>query len=114
MHELSIAVNIVEIATEEAAKASAKTVLKLELEIGKMSGVMPEALEMAMQEAIQSSILRNTDIHYHYIDAIAACTECCHEFPQEDVLVTCPVCNSTKTHLIKGKELNIKSMEIVN
>lgn len=114
MHELSIAINIVEIAREEAEKARAKSVSKLVLEIGKMSGVMPEALEMAMQEAIQTTLLQNTDIQYNYVDAIASCTDCCHEFLMEDMLAPCPVCNSNKTYLIKGKELYIKSMEIIN
>jgi len=80
MHELSIAVNIVDLATEEAANANAKKILRLELEIGKLSGVLPDALEFAMEEAIKGSMLENAAISYNYIPAIANCPDCCNEF----------------------------------
>jgi hydrogenase nickel incorporation protein HypA/HybF len=113
MHELSIAVNIVELATEEAEKANARKVLKLVLEIGSLSGVLPEALEFAMEEAIKGSMLENAAISYNYIPAIANCPDCCNEFETDDYFKVCPVCNSTNTFFVKGKELNIKSIEVL-
>ena len=49
MHELSIAVNIVEIAEENARKEDAKLISEIELEIGSQSGVVLEALELALE-----------------------------------------------------------------
>ena len=40
MHELSIAMNIVEIVEENAAAANCKAVSEIDLEIGSMSGVV--------------------------------------------------------------------------
>lgn len=113
MHELSIAVNIVELATDEAKKANARKLLKLELDIGSLAGVIPEALEFAMTEAIKGSLLEKADITYNYIQAIANCSDCCNEFETDDYFKVCPFCNSTNTYFIKGKELKIKSLEIL-
>jgi hydrogenase nickel incorporation protein HypA/HybF len=112
MHELSIAIEIVEIATEEALKANASGVSKLELSIGKLSGIMPDALEFAMEEAVKNSMLEHVKVVYHYIDAKAACQECCNEFHTDDYFKVCPACNSMNTYFIQGKELNIKSIDI--
>jgi hydrogenase nickel incorporation protein HypA/HybF len=113
MHELSIAVNIVELATDEAKKANAKKVLKLELDIGRLSGVLPEALEFAMEEAIKGSLLEKAAIAYNYIPAVGNCPDCCNEFDTDDYFKICPFCNSTNTFFIKGKELNIRSLEVI-
>ncbi len=112
MHELSIAINIVEIATAEAINANADSVLKIELEIGRLAGVLPDALELAMNEAVKNSILENAEVKFNYIDGQAVCQDCCHEFETNDYFKPCPVCNSTNNFLVRGKELNIKSMDI--
>jgi hydrogenase nickel incorporation protein HypA/HybF len=113
MHELSIAIQIVEIVEEEASNADAESITKLELDIGLLSGIEPDALEFAMEEAIRDSLLEKTQIIYNYIKAVVVCEECCNEFDTDDYFNSCPYCNSLKTIFIKGKELNIKSIEIL-
>ncbi|MDO8897106.1 MAG: hydrogenase maturation nickel metallochaperone HypA [Bacteroidales bacterium] len=113
MHELSIAIQIVEIVEEEAAKVEAESITRLELDIGLLSGVERDALEFAMEEAIRGSLLEKTQIVYNFIKAVMVCEECCNEFNTDDYFNSCPYCNSLKTIFIKGKELNIKSIEIL-
>ncbi len=112
MHELSIAMEIVEIAREEAEKAGALKINKIELEIGKLSGVLPDALSFAMTEAVKDSPLALAEIVYHYKDAQVNCASCCHTFETHDHLKVCPVCGSYDTFFVSGKELYIKSMDI--
>jgi hydrogenase nickel incorporation protein HypA/HybF len=112
MHELSIAMEIVEIAREEALKAGALKINKIELEIGKLSGVLPDALSFAMHEAIKASPLANAEIVYHYKEAQVNCSSCCETFETNDHLKVCPVCGSFDTYFVTGKELFIKSMDI--
>jgi hydrogenase nickel incorporation protein HypA/HybF len=113
MHELSIAIQIVEIAEEEALKVNSESITKLELEIGTLSGVVRDALEFAMSEAIRGSKLENTQIVYHIIEAVAVCEDCCNEFITDDYFKICPYCGSMNTSFLKGKELNIKSIEVM-
>ena len=112
MHELSIAMNIVDIANEETKKANAKKVFEIELEIGTMSGVVLEALEFALQEAVKDSILENAKIIISEIQAKAKCQNCLHVFKIKDLYSPCPNCNELKTEIISGKELRVKSLKV--
>ena len=57
MHELSIALSIVEMAAQEAQRQCASEVLAVHLRIGALSGVVPEALESAYELARENSPL---------------------------------------------------------
>lgn len=112
MHELSIAIEIISIAEEEAKRKKTVSIVKVELEIGKLSGVEPDALMFAMEEAVKSTQLETTQIVYHFVEPLAVCEECCNEFSTYDHFKVCPVCNSVQTNFIKGKELKIRSIEL--
>lgn len=112
MHELSIAIQIVEIVEEEAKKHDAEHVSAVHLDIGTLSGVEPDALKFAMEEAVRHSIAAKAELFYHFIEAVAVCEDCCNEFKTEDYFKVCPYCNSVNTSLLKGKELKIRSIDI--
>ena len=66
MHELSIALSIVELAEEEARKADATSISKVEVEIGTMAGIDPDALLFAWDSVIQGTMARQSDTGYSY------------------------------------------------
>jgi hydrogenase nickel incorporation protein HypA/HybF len=113
MHELSIAMQIVEIVEEESKNHAATGVSAIKLDIGTLSGIEPDALEFAMEEAIKGSLAEKAKVHYNYIQAVAVCEACCHEFETHDYFKTCPFCNSLNTSLIKGKELKIAAIDLI-
>ena len=110
MHELSIAMNILEIVDEEVKKAEASVVRELELDIGQLSGVVIEALEFALTEAVKDSVLEKARIIIHEVPATVKCNECHHEFAVEDLYTPCPSCRSFDTKIIKGGELRVRSL----
>ena len=57
MHELSIAISIVDTAIKQATMASANRVSEVELDIGIFSGIEYESLEFALGVATKDSIL---------------------------------------------------------
>ena len=59
MHELSIALGIVELAEKQAKKAGGTEIEIIELEIGKLSGVEMEALDFAWPVATKDTMLEN-------------------------------------------------------
>ncbi len=112
MHELSIAINIVDIATAEAEKAGAKRVTDLDIDVGSLSGVIIESLEFAMQMAVKDSILEQAQVNIHEIHAGARCRKCGEEFGVTDFFDICPKCNSPDLQIIKGKELQVRSLKV--
>ncbi|MDN5349474.1 MAG: hydrogenase nickel incorporation protein HypA/HybF [Bacteroidales bacterium] len=113
MHELSIAMQIIEIVKEEAKNHAAIGVSAINLDIGKLSGIEPDALEFAMEEAVKGSMAEKAEVHYNYIQAVSVCEDCCREFEVQDYFKTCPFCNSLNTSLIKGKELKIAAIDLI-
>ena len=89
MHELSIALSIINLATKEAEKSNAARVSELELEIGEMAGVNIEALEFSMSIAMQNTILEGAKVRIVEIRSLAVCRDC-PQFP----------CKELKWHLL--------------
>jgi hydrogenase nickel incorporation protein HypA/HybF len=112
MHELSIAVNIVEIAEENARKENASSISEIELEVGTQSGVVLEALELAMESAKKDSMMENAKIVIRTISAKANCSKCGKEFYSDEIYTPCPKCGNPFCDIIQGKELKVKSLKI--
>ena len=112
MHELSLAMNVVEIAEKEVRKANAKTVNEIEIEIGDLSGVVLEAMEFAMTEAVKNTVLNKSKITFHKVSARAKCLKCLTEFEVEDYYNSCPQCSSFENEIIQGRELRVLSLNI--
>lgn len=108
MHELSIAISVVEIVEEEAAKENCSTVSEVELDIGAQSGVIIEALEFALAEAVKAGIMEGSKIIINNIPAICRCAACGHEFEPDDIFTPCPECGHPFSDAIQGKEMKIK------
>lgn len=112
MHEFSIALNIVEIATETARVNNAETVNEVEVDVGDMSGVIYEALEFALRSAIKGTILENSHFRLNRIKASAVCIDCRHDFEPEDYLSVCSNCGSSNIEILRGREMKVKSINI--
>jgi hydrogenase nickel incorporation protein HypA/HybF len=112
MHELSIAIGIVELAEKEAHKAGGNTIEDIELVIGKISGIELEALEFVWPSAVKDTMLENSVMKIISIAGLAKCVDCNHEFKIEHLYDSCPKCNSYFKDIIEGKEMYLKSISI--
>lgn len=110
MHELSIAMSIVEICTAEAQKAGAGKVTRVEVEIGSMAGIETDALEFSWEAATAGSITEGAPLVILKTEALARCRECSHEFLPENLFSACPACGEYGYELIRGKELQLKAI----
>ena len=84
MHELSIALSIIESAEEAARKNNATIISKVEVEIGTMAGVETEALLFAWDSVIQGTMAQNSPLIINSIQAEATCQECGKDFPVDN------------------------------
>ena len=112
MHELSIAMGIVELAEKEAKKAGSDVIYSIELEIGTLSGIELEALEFAWPVAVKGTALENAEKIIHQPEGKARCSECGLDYQIENLYDACPDCNCYLKDIYQGKELRIKSLTI--
>ena len=112
MHEFSIAMNIIDIATEYAAREKAKVVHEVEIDVGVFSGVVIDALEFALESAVKGTLLENASWKINVIRGIARCHACHHEYETDELIKPCPRCNTTAPGIIRGRELRVKSLMV--
>ena len=110
MHELSIAISIVDLAIDQATRASARHVSEIELDIGTLSGIEYEALEFSLGVASKDTLLENTLFRINRVEPVAECTGCGHLYTPEGVFSHCPECQRDGIRLIRGTELQLKSL----
>jgi hydrogenase nickel incorporation protein HypA/HybF len=110
MHELSIVMSIIEIASREAGKAGARDVEEIELDIGELSTVDMDAFSFAWQQGVKDTLLQDSKMTVNRIEGQARCMECKIEFAVHQVYDPCPVCGQHLVEVIRGKELRVKSL----
>ena len=112
MHELSIVMSIVDIATQQANNANASVIEEIELDIGTLSGVEMDALEFAWKQGVKQTILEKANKKINRIEAKAKCLDCSAQFTIENYYDACPVCGQHFLDIIQGKELRVNSLVV--
>lgn len=110
MHELSIAMSIVDIASDYAARDRAKCVSEIEIEVGSLAGVVIDALDFAMEAAVKSTICEGAKWKFIEIIARGLCPEKNKSYEISDLYSPCPYCGKYGHELVQGKELRVKSL----
>lgn len=111
MHELSIAMSIVEAALEAAPQDG--QVLAVHVRVGLLSGVVKEALDSAWQLARLDSPLSAAELVIEEVPVAANCQACKVEREIDSIQwLCCPVCGAPATDLVRGKELDLVALEI--
>jgi hydrogenase nickel incorporation protein HypA/HybF len=112
MHELSIAIDIVQIVKDTAKNAGADSVAAIDLEIGELSGIEIEALKMAMHVTLKDTVAEDAELNIRLMKGEAHCIDCGRNSPASDLFSLCPACGSFRMDIVKGKEMSITSITV--
>ena len=113
MHELSIALSIVEGVLEEAEKRGGPAVCAVHLRLGPLSGVDKQALLFAYPLACEGTPLQQSQLVIEDVEVELHCPKCaCNRKPPSVQELICPVCGSAEARVITGGELDITAFEI--
>jgi hydrogenase nickel incorporation protein HypA/HybF len=115
MHELSIALCIVDIATEEAQKHgdSKARVCATHLKLGPLAGVAKEALVSAYELACEGTPLEGSRLVIDEVPIVIDCATCQAErTASRERWFCCPVCGATAARVVHGKELEVAALEL--
>ena len=114
MHELSIALSLVQLAQDAALQAGAVQVKRVQIEVGAMSGVVPEALELSFTIATRETLLEGAELKITCVPVVIFCAPCGQEVePTSSVSICCPSCGTPSGDIRRGQELDLVSLEIV-
>jgi hydrogenase nickel incorporation protein HypA/HybF len=113
MHELSIALSMIEMATEEAERRGGVRVNALHLKLGPLSGVVKDALLFSYEIACNGTPLEGSQLVIEDVPVVIYCSECQSEQQLESTQrFCCPVCGTLSSEVVRGRELEFVAMEI--
>ena len=112
MHELSIAMSIVEAAVDEARQRGV-TVSAVHLRLGALSGVVKDALLFSYEVACQDTELQGSQLIVEDVPVVIFCPQCQREQTLESVQsFCCPQCGTPSMDVRRGKELEVFALEV--
>ena len=113
MHELSVALRIVESLEHELADEGEIEVAAVCIQVGALTGIVPEALQFAWPHAAEPSLLRGSRLEIEWVEAAGLCPTCGIERTITNLQsFRCPVCGSPIGEIAGGNELDILSVEV--
>jgi hydrogenase nickel incorporation protein HypA/HybF len=112
MHELSIAMSIVEAVTEEAQRRGLE-VTAVHLRLGALSGVVKDALLFSYEMACQGTPLQGSKLMVEDVPVVIFCPQCRQRRKLSSVWsFACPECNTPTMDILEGKELEVYALEV--
>jgi hydrogenase nickel incorporation protein HypA/HybF len=112
MHELSIALSIVEVA-EEVARREGARVAAVHLRLGPLSGVVSEALVSAFGLAREGTALEGAELVVEEVPLVARCPACAAERALATMELCCPACGGPTPEVVSGRELEVVALEML-
>lgn len=119
MHELSVAQSLVEVTSGHLAKSGwkpgAERVSAVRIRIGPLAGVVAEALNTAFSVATVGTELQGSMLAIEWVDLAIWCPQCNAERVLVDTQqLLCPVCKARAARVVRGSELEVVSVEVVD
>ncbi len=112
MHELSIAMGIVDAALDESQRRGVE-VSAVHLRLGALSGVVKDALLFSYEVACQDTPLQGSQLIVEDVPVIVFCPQCQQERELPSVqLFACPECGAPTMDVRHGKELEVFALEV--
>jgi hydrogenase nickel incorporation protein HypA/HybF len=113
MHELSIAMSLLDMIEEQAEARGNVRVHAVHLKLGPLSGVVKEALQSAYELAREGTPLQECNLIIQDVPVTAHCPRCDQPRPIDSIQeLCCPVCHTPTPLVITGRELEVTALEI--
>ncbi len=112
MHEMSIALSIIEAVEEKAREEGAGKISGVDLVIGKISGIEPESLKFCFSAAAKGTLAEDAVLMVEEPEGTGECGDCGMRFPVTFYYAECPGCRSLRVKIVSGEEFLIQSITI--
>ena len=113
MHELSIALSIVEMAEDECQRNGGLRVTNVHLRLGALAGVVKSALLSSYELVCEQSSLNGSRLLIEDVPGVVFCPACNAKRPVSgSEWFRCSVCGSLASEIVSGKELEVVSLEV--
>lgn len=112
MHEMAIALALIEQAETAAKEQGARAIPGITVVVGRLSGVDPDALRAVFDLAAEETLAAGATLAIELVEARVRCRMCGKQSRPQPPFMTCVECGALDVELECGRELYIKSMDV--
>ena len=112
MHEMSLAVDIVDLAVRTAEREEAQRVSRVGIEVGNLAGVLIDSLEFCLGAAAQDTLAEGAVFQVTPQQASGTCKDCGIGFDVVSFYQHCPDCDGISVEITGGRQLKVAAITI--
>ena len=113
MHELSIATNVVELATEFMRQEKATRVCSVTLRIGELSCVHEDALRFSFDLVAENTPVAGAELKIIAVPISIYCDHCAAIVTLPSIQrFRCPHCDTPSADIRSGREMDLEQIEV--
>jgi hydrogenase nickel incorporation protein HypA/HybF len=113
MHELSIALSIVDLAEEESESRGNPRVVAVHLRLGLLTGVVKDALLSSYEMACADTRLAGSRLVVEEVPGAVFCPTCKMQRPvRSPEWFQCSECGGVASEIVQGRELEVIALEV--
>ncbi|HTU83638.1 MAG TPA: hydrogenase maturation nickel metallochaperone HypA [Candidatus Acidoferrales bacterium] len=113
LHELSIAMSLLDEVGQAAARQGATRVLKVRLRVGELSSVVNDALQFAWELASAPTVAAGSVLEIERVAVRVYCPACRGmREPRSANFLVCSACGTPAPEIVNGRELLLVAMEV--
>jgi hydrogenase nickel incorporation protein HypA/HybF len=112
MHEISIAMSIIDIAEAKAREDNTQSIKVIKIRLGQFTSIARDALEFAFEAARQETLAKNARLEIESVPIVLECVACgLVTQPASGVCLICPQCG-LPLKIVSGEELSVEYIEV--
>ena len=109
MHELSIALSLIEAVEAKARELGIERVTGVHLRVGSFSGVVPDALRFTWEAATAETVAERSVLQIEEVPLVVYCETCGGERePHAGAGVACPSCENPARRIMRGPRVGTR------
>jgi len=113
VHELSVALSLIEGVQETAAREGIERVTAVHVRVGALSGVARDALEFSWELATAGTLAADSALRIEDVPLVVFCERCeAERSPRPANGLLCPACGNACAKVVRGRELQLVAMEV--
>jgi hydrogenase nickel incorporation protein HypA/HybF len=110
MHEMSIAMELLDQLERLADEHGLARIETVRLEAGTLRGIVPEAMTLAFEAAAAGTRAEGASLELAIVPAEAVCRLCEKRFEPELFSFLCPACGRADVRLVRGNDIILASV----
>lgn len=113
MHEVSIAMSLVDAVTEQASAEHADKIISVHVRIGAMAGVVKDSLQFAWDLTTEGTVVQGARLIIEEVPLTVFCPQCdAPKTIEGHPILQCPQCGTLTPTILSGRELQLIAMEV--